>query len=192
MKKMFLPLLLILGLVLIGCNVSIQKDNDPDKKEKSVKLHAGPKEEKKELKLQVLKMDADKGITLENSSFYKEMAKILKQHPDAGTANDFSIFSIGNVNEGQQNAAFVFLGINRTNKPLKNIQFNLTLKGKDGTTIWEDTPVNLTEEQVGDIQPNAAVPVLLKLNSDQEERIKKLNKNNTVIDMKDFKYEVAK
>ena len=64
----------------------------------------GDETEKEPLQLQVTKLDKEAGITIENSGIYKDLDQVVKDNPDWGEANDFSVQMINTLNEGQETA----------------------------------------------------------------------------------------
>lgn len=143
------------------------------------------------LTLQVLKSDEANGLTLENNDLYKELTRVINENPTIGTPNDFSMQTVNSVNKGQENAAYIFLAINRTDVAMKNVAFNFTMGNKDGEMIWENEKIGLSEDTAGVLQPNSAVPVIIPLTAEQETRIGDLTSDNTVLELSNFQYEEA-
>lgn len=143
------------------------------------------------LTLQVLKSDEANGLTLENNDLYKELTRVINENPTIGTPNDFSMQTVNSVNKGQENAAYIFLAINRTDVAMKNVAFNFTMGNKDGEMIWENEKIGLSEDTAGVLQPNSAVPVIIPLTPEQETRIGDLTSDNTVLELSNFQYEEA-
>lgn len=148
-------------------------------------------EKKAPLTLQVLKSDKDKGITIENHDMYKGLNELIQNNPDIGVKNDFGVFSTGTYSDSKQ-TYYIFLGVNRTNATFKNVQFKLSMGSKDGKMILDNVPIQLTEQEAGEIPPNVAVPIIVPENPKIAEQLDQLTKNNTIIQLNDTKYETAK
>ena len=93
---------------------------------------------------------------------------MITENPDIGLENDFSIYIVDIVDSGTEDAALLFLGINRLDESIKGITFDYTLGLDDGSFVWEGAEVTLSEEDAGIIQPNHAVPFSLGITPEQE------------------------
>jgi len=114
----------------------------------------------------------------------------VEANPELGAENDFSLFSIesdGNFNEGVTEV--LFLGINRLDDPIKNIQFDFTLGATDGDYVWEEEPVQLPEEVFGAIEPNHAMPILLEVTEEEFEIFNTISEENQIFEMENFTYD---
>lgn len=147
-------------------------------------------EDEKDLTLQITKVDEEAGITLEDDPNYQHLNDLVEANPELGAENDFSLFSIesdGNFNEGVTEV--LFLGINRLDDPIKNIQFDFTLGATDGDYVWEEEPVQLPEEVFGAIEPNHAMPILLEVTEEEFEIFNTISEENQIFEMENFTYD---
>ncbi|QUW22975.1 hypothetical protein JSQ81_05210 [Sporosarcina sp. Marseille-Q4063] len=144
------------------------------------------------LKLQVIKGDAEVGVTVENNELYSELDKIIQENPDMGAAGDFSLYVVDTLHDEEGNSKLVILGINRLPVAIKNFEFNYTLGNKDEEFVWEKQPVEMKEEIAGILQPNSALPIVLPLTDEQKMLVKSLKEGNIVMSIEDFKYEEVK
>lgn len=179
MKKVIICLMFV--IVLAGCNVSFSFGDDSKDEPK----------EKEDVALQVLKVDEEAGLTIENDDFYSGLDEMLAEDPKLGTANDFSVHTIDIFNF-EEGAALVLVGINRLDFPMKDVTFNFTLGDKNGETIWENEPIDLPAADVGVIQPNSAVPILMGISDAQAEELVGIDEADLYMELDDFKYEKEK
>ncbi|MFD1850860.1 hypothetical protein [Oceanobacillus bengalensis] len=203
MKKL-LTLITIVTFILVGCSGTSDdesvEDTNNDTSESTTETEENvteadenvPEEtETNNLTVQVLKLDEEAGLTLDNNDLYKELTRVINEDPNIGTPNDFSMHTINSVNEEKENAAFIFMAINRTDMPMKNITFNFSMGYKDGEMIWENEQIALLEDTAGVLQPNSAVPVIMAMNPKQDEQIDSLTSENAVLELSNFEYETA-
>ncbi|MBO1001605.1 hypothetical protein ACFSKI_16300 [Pseudogracilibacillus auburnensis] len=208
--------MLILVLILTGCmsifgddekktnkvedNATSEETNaeDADKKDEELNSEKDESEEKDrdatagekaDLTLQVTKVDADDGITIENNDIYQQLDQMVKENPQDGDANDFSLFLIDFVEFEDDELQLLFLGINRLDKPIKNISFDFTLGYEDGEYVWEDLNVSIPEDEFGAIKVDHAMPILLPVTEEQIEIINEINFDNQIFEMENFDFE---
>lgn len=167
-------------LVLAGCNET--SSNTADK----------GKGEKEDISLQISKDAEEIGTTLENSEVYKELNRIITEDPQLGIENDFSIYIIDIVNSGTEDAALLLLGVNRLNEAIKNSSFDYTLGLDDGSLVWDEVEISLSEEQTGIIKKNHAVPFSAYITLEQEAIIDELTQDNQFMKIENFSFESAK
>ncbi len=183
MKKISMVAMTVFVLILAGCNAA-NNNNRVDKGEEEPMREEG-------ISLQLLKADEEAGVTVENSEVYQELDRMITEDPTIGLENDFSIFIVDIVDSGTEDAALLFLGINRLNESIKNISFDYTLGLDDGRFVWEDVEVSLSEEDAGIIQANHAVPFSLGITPEQEAMIDALEPDNQVVKIENFAFESA-
>src|SRR5690625_569729 len=99
-----------------------------------------------DLTLQLTRVDEENGSTLE-SDIYREINQLIEEHPDMGTENDFSVFTV-DIYNSEAGSSLVLLGINRTPLELTNVSFDLNL-GSTEEFVLEEQPVHLSEEEMG-------------------------------------------
>lgn len=134
-----------------------------------------------DLQLQVQKADEEAGITIENNEIYSQLAEVIKADPKAGIPNDFSVYPHDIVYNEDGSSSVLFIGVNRTDKPIRNISFELTLGDNDGNYIFEGQEVLLDENSVGVLQQDSAVPFLLGITKEDEDIFKTLTQSNVDI-----------
>lgn len=196
MRKHLILLIILFTLVLSACGKTENNDKKPvdDEVNKTGEETNSSETEGSEqgLKLQVLKGDAETGVTIEENGLYSELDKIIKENPDIGVADDFSLYVVNTIHDDEGNSRLVLLGINRLPVAIKNFTFNYTLGNKDNEYVWENQPVKMTEEEAGILESNSTFPIVLDLNEEQVELLKRLDNDNQVMAIDDFKFEEVK
>lgn len=144
-----------------------------------------------DLKLQVQKADEEAGITVENNEIYSQLVDVINADPKAGVPNDFSVYPHDIVRNEDGSSSLLFIAVNRVNKPIRNISFDLTLGDKEGNYIFERQEVILDENGVGILQPHSAVPFLLGITAQDEEIYSTLTNTNVEIRLDDAQVDYA-
>ena len=192
MKRLSIFMAIFMLLLLTACteassgnkaegsnsNASTTKNNEP--------------KEKVNLKLQLLKPDEQAGVTIENNDLYQLVNEKIKQNPQMGEGTGF-IFYLGDIftkKSGQK--VLLTLSINRLNDPITNVNFNLTLGNEVDGYVWNKMKTTLPESNIGVLQPNGVVPVLIPLTNDQYTTVQKLNKADKLLKIENLKYETVK
>lgn len=165
-------------MISIGCS------NDDQSEENMI---ATSEEANEELTLQMLKVDEEAGLTLADNEFYQAIQATIDAEPHMGETNDFSILPLSTIDFEDDGKALLFLAINRTQNPLKNVAFELTFGHQDGTYILENEEVDLSEDYIGVLEENSAIPFFLDITDEDEEIFKKLTNENTLMEMKRFR-----
>lgn len=211
MKKIVWMLLLVGTLLMAGCSLgkdddSAEKDSNTDVVNETENNDTTPEEDETkeepeeeqteennnavegatagdmpDLQLQVQKADEEAGITIENNEIYSQLAEVIKADPKAGIPNDFSVYPHDIVYNEDGSSSVLFIGVNRTDRPIRNISFDLTLGDNDGNYIFEGQEVLLDENSVGVLQQDSAVPFLLGITKEDEDIFKTLNESNVDI-----------
>jgi hypothetical protein len=142
-----------------------------------------------DLTLQLTKVDEESGATLE-SDIYMEIAQLMEEHPDMGTENDFSVFTV-DIYQTEAGRSLVLLGINRTPLELTNISFELNL-GSSEEFILESQPVHLTEEEMGVFPVDGVMPFVIDISDEQAEALININQADILLTIENFEFEEAK
>lgn len=174
--------LLASTLLLMGCSDDGKSTGKSTESDTNKVAESTPK-----IELQVVKKDADNGVTLDNNEMYKLLTSYINQNPAIGTKNDFSMRAVS-LSKDLSKPGAVFLGINRTNKILKNITFKLSVSDKDNNYVVKELPISLSENEVGAIKPNGAVPIVVSFDPDNK-FFSELDSDNIKLAITDFKYE---
>lgn len=172
MKKLLITLLF--ALLLIGCTA----ENDDEQA----------------LAMQLLKADEDNGVTLEEE-MYQQLTGLVEENPSLGVTDDFSVHAIDLVEKADGESVFLFLGINRLEKPIKNITLEYTLGIEtEGSVdyIIEGYEVDLSETFAGVIQPNHAIPFTIPVTPEGKEHLQLITEENKVVKTENAKYELEK
>ncbi len=210
MKKLILILSFILVLGLAACgnktsNDTSDKENETDEVEveesennnsddsntegknqyEGEELAEG--EEKEDLTLQVLKVDEEDGITIENNEFYQAIQAEIENDPKMGDQDDFSLLPLDVAYFEDDSISLMFLAINRLKDPIKNIAFDLTLGNQDGEYIFENYEIDLTEDYIGVLEKNGAIPFFVDINEEDEEIFSTLTDENVHMEMDNFR-----
>src|SRR5699024_12222489 len=77
--------------------------------------------------------------------------------------------------ENYQGPFYVFIGINRNQEAIENVSFDLSLFNKDDHLIWDDKAILLTDDEVGTIPKDTVFPILVPLNKNTMNEIKKVD-----------------
>lgn len=162
-------------------NVEDKTENESNRKEAD--------ESEQGLKLQVLKGDEEQGVTVENNLLYNELDKVIKQNPNIGVENDFSVYVVDTFHDDEGNSKLVLFGINRLPIAIKNFTFTYTLGNKDNEYVWERQPIEMKEESAGVLQPNSALPIVLSITEEQVALLLSLEEDNQVMSIDGFVYE---
>lgn len=147
--------------------------------ERMVRLHMEP------LKIQLQKYD-EAGITDPGAEeLYSGLEKWVAENPDGGIEQDFSIQVLGVT----ANSSMLFVAINRLGFPVKNVSFVYSLGVREGELIWNRVRIHLSEDQMGIIMPNRAMPFLLDLSPEQEVLFDRMTESNQVGELEFFTYD---
>ena len=188
MKKISMTMMTVFVLMLAGCGGATNKSDEKGESEE-VREEVEETVVAEGITLQLLKADEEAGVTVENSEVYQELDRMITENPDIGLENDFSIYIVDIVDSGTEDAALLFLGINRLDESIKGITFDYTLGLDDGSFVWEGAEVTLSEEDAGIIQPNHAVPFSLGITPEQEAIIDALEQDNQVVKIENFAFQ---
>ena len=187
-KKISMTMMTVFVLMLAGCGEATNKSDEKGESEE-VREEVEETVVAEGITLQLLKADEEAGVTVENSEVYQELDRMITENPDIGLENDFSIYIVDIVDSGTEDAALLFLGINRLDESIKGITFDYTLGLDDGSFVWEGAEVTLSEEDAGIIQPNHAVPFSLGITPEQEAIIDALEQDNQVVKIENFAFQ---
>ncbi|WP_062050948.1 hypothetical protein [Bacillus sp. JCM 19034] len=225
MKRKWLIMLLLIGMILVGCNQSedvskdgegsdtnmeeedvvgkeeeeVEKDVDTSKNEGEEEL-IGEEEVKTEveveldgkmepLQLHVNKVDQETGVTIEDHPLYADINQLVTAEPEMGIPNDFSVVPL-DIYIADGASSLFFLAINRLDVPLTNVSFELTLGNIDEEFVFDHTPIYLSEEEFGVLEPNYALPFFLDLTSEGEELYESLTMDNVFMDITNYSMDV--
>lgn len=177
MKQRFI-ILVIVTLVLTGCNISFNVGNSSEDKNKK----------KEKLTLQLTKVDEEQGITLDDGA-YPDLNKAIENQPDIGEANDFSVYALNTFSAEDGSLKFLLIGINRLPMAIREMQFLFTLKNENGDYIYDSAPVTLPESEFGTFDPNTVKPFILDATEEQVEQLKIMDGDNSALELDDFDFE---
>jgi hypothetical protein len=139
------------------------------------------------LKIQLQKYDEGAITDTGAEQFYSGLEKWAADNPDGGIDQDFSIQVLGVT----ANSSMLFAAINRLGIPVKNVSFVYSLGLRSGEWIWNRVRIHLSEEQMGVIMPDRAMPFLLDLSPEQEELFDRMTGSDQVGEMEFFTYDRA-
>ncbi|KZE38543.1 hypothetical protein AV656_06450 [Bhargavaea cecembensis] len=139
------------------------------------------------LKIQLQKYD-EGGITEPGvEQLYSELEEWAAENPDGGIEQDFSLQVLGVT----ANSSMLFVAINRLGIPVKNVSFVYSLGLKSGEWIWNRVRLHLSEDQMGVIMPDCAIPLLVDLSPEQETLFGRMTESNQVGEIEYFTYDRA-
>jgi hypothetical protein len=137
------------------------------------------------LKIQLQKYD-EGGITDPGAEeLYSGLEKWAAENPDGGIEQDFSIQVLGVT----ANSSMLFVAINRLGVPVKNVSFVYSLGLRSGEQIWYRIRILLSEDQMGAIMPDRAMPFLVDLSPEQEALFDRMTESNQVGELEFFTYD---
>ncbi len=139
-----------------------------------------------DLTLQVLNIDKQAGITVDNNEFYQAVSEVIKANPQMGASNDFSLYPYSILENNEGEPAVLCFVINRLEKPIQQIIFDLTLGTKDGEYIFNDVAVDLPEEYMGILERDSVVPILLNIEEKDVDLFYELDDENVLLKMENF------
>ena len=139
-----------------------------------------------ELKLHVLKVDEEAGVTVENNEFYQAVLEIVEADPKMGAANDFSLYPYSVLENKDGEPSLLCFIINRLEKPIKNLSFNFTFGNQDGEYIFDSNEVRLPNEYLGNLDKDALAPILLTMNKEDVDLFYTIDEHNVYVKMDDF------
>lgn len=164
-----------------------QEDKQEDKKQDEVETDS---EDNADLTLSLTKVDEDAGVILEENPVYQKLNDLVEENPQLGTPEDFSMFTVDFTEGAENNQEFlVFLGINRLDAPIKNINFDFTLGTTEGEYVYENLNVSIDEDQFGSFKPNETMPIMLDVTEEQYEVYQKITTENQVFEMNNFTFD---
>ena len=193
--------ILMMGLLFLsacsGGNTEVESDSrqieeTPTQTEKSNGQPDGAQSEVEDLQLQVTKVDAESGVTIENNETYQQLNEFVNENIKFGAPNDFSMLSVSMMVDDNGNQQMLFLGVNRIGTPVKNITFDITLGSTEGDMVWENFPVTLDEDSVGVMENNTALPIFLPVTSQEQiDVMKTISQENLVMEINNFNFETV-
>ncbi len=142
--------------------------------------------------LQVLKMDKDIGLTLTNNEFYEEMQTVVEADPLMGKENQFTLFPYSIVDNDEDTSAMLVLLINRLNKPIQSVSFDVTLGNNDGEYVCNKTNIDLPEAYLGVLETDGVVPVFLQVEKNAADVFYTLDPNDMLLELENFQAEFVK
>lgn len=144
-----------------------------------------------ELNLQVQKADEEAGETIENNEIYSGIAELIESDPAIGIQDDFSLYPFDIAVHEDGSESMIFLAINRLKEPIKDMSFELIFGDQDGDYIFEGMEVFMAEEQMGVLEPNGVVPVLLEITPEEGEIYEGLTQDNVDLEIDNFDMDVV-
>ena len=198
MKKTQLFIMLVIIVLLAGCSEKTQdklnelgESSKTDGEEETVNnVEASDdmtESASEDLTLQLLKVDEEDGITIDDNEIYQAIQAEIDSDPKMGVPNDFSLFPFDVVYFDDGGITLLFLAINRLDKPIRNMAFDLTLGNEDGDYIFADTEVDLPEDLIGTLEVDSAIPFYLDITEEDEELFYTLDQENVLLNMENFK-----
>jgi hypothetical protein len=188
MRKIVLSFFCIVTIGLVGCmqqeKGAVVTDSEDNTEEAIVSEginNSGVGDATRQiedLKLHIQKVDQEAGITAENNDLYSQLNEVIKADPKAGIPNDFSVYPHDIVYFDDGSSSVLFIGVNRLDAPIRNISFDLTLGNKSGEYIFDAEPVALTEDFIGILEKDSAVPFLIEITPEEEALFMELTEDN--------------
>lgn len=147
---------------------------------------------KRAVTLQVLKMDKDIGLTLTNNEFYEEMQTVVEADPQMGEENQFTLFPYSIVDNDEDTSAMLVLLINRLNKAIKSVSFDVTLGNNNGEYVLNKMNIDLPEAYLGVLEKDGVVPVFLQVEKNAADVFYNLDPNAMLLKLDNFQADYVK
>lgn len=196
MKKIGFLLLTLLLIVSAACG---KTDETNENATEETAEPVGEQQENNELEeadedegtltLQLLRLDEENGETIEGHNIYSELDQIVKDNPDMGGDNDFSVFVVNSIYDQDENPQILCLAINRLSYPIKNLAFDYTLGTQDGEYVFDELHVTMDEETAGVLQPNSTFPLVLPITPEQDEVLQTINEDDQLVKVENFEFD---
>jgi len=196
MKKIGFLLLTLLLIVSVACG---KTDEINENAREETAEPVGEQQENNEIEeadedegtltLQLLRLDEENGETIEGHNIYSELDQIVKDNPDMGRDNDFSVFVVNSIYDQDENPQILCLVINRLSYPIKNLAFDYTLGTQDGEYVFDELHVTMDEETAGVLQPNSTFPLVLPITPEQDEVLQTINEDNQLVKVENFEFD---
>jgi len=154
------------------------------------KKEAATEEHLEELNVHMLAKHEDKELDEYYSELYENLKHTIKENPNMGKEDKFTVQSY-RMFENYQGPFYVFIGINRNQEAIENVSFDLSLFNKEDHLIWDDKAIFLTDEEVGTIPGDTVFPILVPINKNTMEEIKKVDFKDLNMSISDLQYETA-
>ncbi|NMD71581.1 hypothetical protein HHO41_14860 [Bacillus sp. DNRA2] len=192
MKKFSVLLFISLLLLLTSCSDTTggNKDEQSKNNEKESIMN-NETEEKEDLTLQLQKGDEEAGLTIENSEIYQMANDAIKGNPKLGNENAFTMYLVDSLSNDAGEKVLLFLAINRSPESMKNVTFDFTVGNENAGFVWNKLKVTLPEKNIGTIQSNGAVPIIIPISKEKFTTLSELKKEDQEIKLENFKYEIV-
>lgn len=193
MNRKLVVLLFALLLLLSACSEttgSSNKDKQIRNNEKESVVN-NENEEKEDLTLQLQKGDEEAGLTIENSEIYQMANDAIKGNPKLGNENAFTMYLVDSLSNDAGEKVLLFLAINRSPESMKNVTFDFTVGNENAGFVWNKLKVTLPEKNIGTIQSNGAVPIIIPISKEKFTTLSELKKEDQEIKLENFKYEIV-
>lgn len=205
-------LLVFIGIVtlLAGCDLIGNTKDDSSSKESSSLIKAGDesvsktaaattsevnsheeKPTKEALSFVPQADEINKGLTVENDEVLSTLQQMVEEDQGMGFDDDVTIIYSGQTFGKSPNLSGVFLIVNRTEIPMKNMEFTYTFGGIDRKLIFDKKAFRLTEENFGVLEPNTVMPMYLSIPSESEAAFAALDAKQVIEEINAFSYDLA-
>lgn len=187
MRKAGYVLKRLLLLIFVVCISILISACSPTNEKKQAAVKSDP------LSLQVLAVHDRDDVEMDeyHLELYEGIKHTIQQNQEMGLPGEFSLQSY-RVFENYQGPFYVFLGINRMDKPIKNVSFEMDLGDNTGNMLWKNDTIYLSEEETGVIAPNKVVPIMLPITDEIVEKAETVDFDNLKMEMTNFEYEEMK
>ena len=143
-------------------------------------------EEKEDLTLIVSEFDKSSGLTLDNSEINGSIQELIDEDPKVGDHDDVSFYPLDVIEYEDGRLGLGILIINRLNKPIKNIAFDMQLGNTDGDMVFDEEIV-LDTGYIGELGVNETTPFFLGINEEEMELFYTLTENNLHLEVDNLK-----
>ena len=160
------------------------EDEEKDNTYEGTPLEDG--EEKEDLTLIVSEFDKDAGFTIDNSDIYASIQELIDEDPKVGDHDDISFYPLDIIEYEDGGLGLGILIINRLNKPIKNVAFDMELGKAEGEMVL-DEEIFLEEGYIGELGVNETMPFFLSIDEEEMELFYTLTESNLHLEVDNFK-----
>lgn len=96
-----------------------------------------------------------------------DLERFLEEEPDIGESDEFSFEIIGPVFDQNENIVFLIAGINRLPYEMKDFSLDFSLSTPEGTFIFKDENISLSDTVNTPIETNHIVPIAIEPSLEQ-------------------------
>lgn len=158
--------------LLAACDTNGEEEAEPpeeveeEQEEQEEELEEPEEDEIEELAFVPQVSDEAVDFTPEDSDITQYIAEFVEENnEELGEVGEISVDLSNEIvyPESQADLRGIVLVSNRTDEPISNFGFDVTIESDDGTVFVEEYSLFLTEEHFGVLEPNTVMPVYVEV-----------------------------